>query len=202
MCKYTQKPRVEQKICITQSGDITSEATDVGSRCAANKFAAAEACGICGCRKATVYLQIGCGQATETAMPRRYSICGKQSAAEYTQKPAQCKLVCTSNGFSQMSGPQGTLISPNRYGQATGSAMPRRYCICGKQSAAEYTRMAVGCKLVCTSNGFSQMCGPQGTHISPNRIRIRPCNGECYAEALLYMRQAERCRIQSFTSTI
>ena len=57
-----------------------------GYRCAANKFAAAEACGICGCRKATVYLQIGCGQATETAMPRRYSICGKQSAAEYTRK--------------------------------------------------------------------------------------------------------------------
>ena len=86
MCKYTQKPRVEQKICITQSGDITSEATDVGSRCAANLFAAAEACGICGCRKATVYLQIGCGQATETTLPRRYSICGKQSAAEYTRK--------------------------------------------------------------------------------------------------------------------
>ena len=35
---------------------------------------------------------------------------------------------------------QGTLISPNRYGQATGSAMPRRYSICGKQSDAEYTR--------------------------------------------------------------
>ena len=96
MCKYTQKPRVEQKICITQSGDITSEATDVGSRCAANLFAAAEACGICGCRKATVYLQIGCGQATETAMPRRYSICGKHSAAEYTKEPARCKLVCRS----------------------------------------------------------------------------------------------------------
>ena len=37
-------------------------------------------------RKATVYLQIGCGQATETALPRRNSICGKHSDAEYTKK--------------------------------------------------------------------------------------------------------------------
>ena len=125
----------------------------------------------CGCRKATVYLQIGCGQATETALPRRYSICGKQSADEYTQKPARCKLVCNSNGFSQMCVLQGTLISPNRYGQATGSAMPRRYSICGKQSAAEYTKKTAQCKLVCTSNGFSQMCVLQGTLISPNKIR-------------------------------
>ena len=138
MCKYTQKPRVEQKICITQSGDITSEATDVGSRCAANKFAAAEACGICGCRKATVYLQIGCGQATETAMPRRYSICGKHCDAEYTQKPAQCKLVCSGRGLRQLRVPQGNRISPNR---------------------------------------------------------MRAGNRDCYAEALQYMRQAERSRI-------
>ena len=31
-------------------------------------------------------------------------------------------------------------ISPNEIRQATGSALPRRYSICGKQSAAEYTR--------------------------------------------------------------
>ena len=86
----------------------------------ANLFAAAEACGICGCRKATVYLQIEYSQATWSALPRRNSICGKQSAAEYTQKPARCKLVCNCNGFSQMCVLQGTLISPNRYGQATG----------------------------------------------------------------------------------
>ena len=35
---------------------------------------------------------------------------------------------------------QGTLISPNRYGQATWSALPRRNSICGKQSDAEYTQ--------------------------------------------------------------
>ena len=35
---------------------------------------------------------------------------------------------------------QGTLISPNKIRQATGRALPRRYSICGKQSAAEYTR--------------------------------------------------------------
>ena len=35
---------------------------------------------------------------------------------------------------------QGTLISPNEIRQATGSALPRRYSICGKHSAAEYTR--------------------------------------------------------------
>ena len=110
-------------------------------------------------------------QSTWSALPRRNSICGKQSAAEYTQISMQCKLVCTSNGFSQMCGPQGTLISPNRYGQARGSAMPRRYSICGKQSAAEYTQISMQCKLVCTSNGFSQMSGPQGTLISPNMLR-------------------------------
>ena len=80
------------------------------------------------------------GQATWSALPRRNGICGKQSAAEYTRISMRCKLVCNCNGFSQMSGPQGTLISPNRYGQARGSAMPRRYRICGKHSAAEYTR--------------------------------------------------------------
>ena len=68
----------------------------------ANLFAAAMASHRCVCCKAHLYLQIGCGQATETALPRRYSICGKQSDAEYTQKPERCKLVCTSNGFLQM----------------------------------------------------------------------------------------------------
>ena len=32
---------------------------------------------------------------------------------------------------------QGTLISPNKIRQATETALPRRYSICGKQSAAE-----------------------------------------------------------------
>ena len=52
----------------------------------ANKFAPAMASRNCGCRKATVYLQIEYGQARETALPRRYSICGKHSADEYTRK--------------------------------------------------------------------------------------------------------------------
>ena len=102
-------------------------------------------------------------QATGTALPRRNSICGKQSAAEYTQKPARCKLVCNCNGFSQMCVLQGTLISPNEIRQATGGALPRRNSICGKQSAAEYTRISMRCKLVCNCNGFSQMCVLQGT---------------------------------------
>ena len=174
----------------------------------------------------TLYLQIEYGQATGSALPRRNSICGKQSAAEYTQEPARCKLVCNCNGFSQMCVLQGTLISPNKirqargvlcrgatvyaasraqpnirgslrsanlfaiamasrrcvcckahlylqigYGQSRGSAMPRRYSICGKQSAAEYTRKPALCKLVCNCNGFSQMCVLQGTLISPNEIR-------------------------------
>ena len=127
-------------------------------------------------------------QATGSALPRRFSICGKHSAAEYTQKPARCKLVCNCNGFSQMCVLQGTLISPNKIRQATGRALPRRYSICGKQSAAEYTQKPERCKLVCTSNGFSQMCVLQGTLISPNRIRSG--NRDCYAEALQYMRQA------------
>ena len=40
----------------------------------------------CVCCKAHLYLQIGYGQATETVLPRCNSICGKQSAAEYTQR--------------------------------------------------------------------------------------------------------------------
>ena len=106
----------------------------------ANLFAIAMASRNCGCRKATVYLQIGCGQATETALPRRYSICGKHSVAEYTKEPEQCKLVCNCNGFSQMCVLQGTLISPNEIRSGKGSAMPRRNSICGKLSAAEYTQ--------------------------------------------------------------
>ncbi len=39
----------------------------------ANLFAIAMASRNCGCRKATVYLQIECSQVTETALPRRYS---------------------------------------------------------------------------------------------------------------------------------
>ena len=38
------------------------------------------------CRKAHLYLQIGYGQATGSALPRRNSICGKQRVAEYTWK--------------------------------------------------------------------------------------------------------------------
>ena len=109
-----------------------------GSLRDANLFAIAMASHRCVCCKAHLYLQIEYGQATGSALPRRYSICGKQSAAEYTQKPAQCKLVCTSNGFSQMCVLQGTLISPSR---------------------------------------------------------IRPVKGACSAEAQQYMRQAERSRI-------
>ena len=160
----------------------------------------------CGCRKATVYLQIGCGQATETALPRRYSICGKLSAAEYTKEPEQCKLVCNCNGFSQMCGPQGTLISPNRYGQARGTALPRRYSICGKHSDAEYTRISMQCKLVCNCNGFSQMCGPQGTLISPNRYgqargtalprRYSICGKHSDAEYTRTFRHLNRDKIQ------
>ena len=73
-------------------------------------------------------------------LPRCNSICGKQSAAEYTREPVRCKLVCSGNGFSQMCVLQGTLISPNKIRQATWSALPRRNSICGKQSAAEYTQ--------------------------------------------------------------
>ena len=94
----------------------------------------------CVCCKAHLYLQIECGQATWSALPRRNSICGKQSAAEYTRMAVRCKLVCTSNGFSQMCVLQGTLISPNRMRSGNGAALPRRNSICGKQSAAEYTR--------------------------------------------------------------
>ena len=99
-------------------------------------------------------------QATGSAMPRRYSICGKQSAAEYTREPAQCKLVCSGNGFSQMCVLQGTLISPNKIRQATWSALPRRYSICGKQSAAEYTREPARCKLVCSGRGLRHLRVP------------------------------------------
>ena len=52
----------------------------------ANLFAPAMASCRCVCRKATVYFQIGCGQSTETALPKRYSICGKHCDAEYTRK--------------------------------------------------------------------------------------------------------------------
>ena len=57
-----------------------------GSQRDANLFAAAMASRICVCSKAHLYLQIECGQATWSALPRRNSICGKQSAAEYTQR--------------------------------------------------------------------------------------------------------------------
>ena len=57
-----------------------------GSRCDANLFAAAMASRRCVCCKAHLYLQIRYGQATGSALPRRNSICGKQSADEYTQK--------------------------------------------------------------------------------------------------------------------
>ena len=82
----------------------------------------------CGCRKATVYLQIECGQATWSAMPRRYSICGKQSAAEYTSLRA-------ANLFA-------IAMASRNCGcrKATETALPRRYSICGKHCAAEYTR--------------------------------------------------------------
>ena len=128
-----------------------------------------------------------------SVLPRCNSICGKQSAAEYTREPVRCKLVCSSNGFSQMCVLQGTLYLQIGYGQATETALPRRNSICGKQSAAEYTREPARCKLVCASNGFSQMCVLQGTLISPNRMR--PGNGKCSAEVQQYMRQAKRSRI-------
>ena len=57
-----------------------------GSQRDANLFAAAMASRRCVCCKAHLYLQIECGQATWSALPRRNSICGKQSAAEYTQR--------------------------------------------------------------------------------------------------------------------
>ena len=57
-----------------------------GWRCAANLFAPAMVSRICVCCKAHLYLQIEYGQARGSALPRRNSICGKQSAAEYTRR--------------------------------------------------------------------------------------------------------------------
>ena len=59
-----------------------------GSQRGANLFAAAMASHRCVCCKAHLYLQIEYGQATGSALPRRYSysICGKHCAAEYTRK--------------------------------------------------------------------------------------------------------------------
>ncbi len=103
---------------------------------AANLFAAAMASHRCVCCKAHLYLQIGYGQSRGRALPRRNSICGKQSAAEYTQEPARCKLVCTGNGFSQMCVLQGTLISPNRIrsGNRDCSAEAQQYMRQAKRS--------------------------------------------------------------------
>ena len=159
----------------------------------ANLFAIAMASRRCVGRKAHLYLQIGTVMQQNVAMPRRYSICGKHCDAEYTKEPAQCKLVCNCNGFSQMCGPQGTLISPNMIPMQQNVALPRRYSICGKLSAAEYTKEPEQCKLVCNCNGFSQLRVPQGNRISPNRMRAG--NRDCSAEALQYMRQAKRSRI-------
>ncbi len=44
------------------------------------------------CRKAHLYLKISHDK-TPSALPRRHSICGKQSEAEYTKKPSRCKRV-------------------------------------------------------------------------------------------------------------
>ena len=157
------------------------------SRCCANLFAIAMASRNCGCRKATVYLQIECSQVTETALPRRYSICGKHCAAEYTKKSARCKLVCNSNGFSQLRVPQGNRISPNRMrsGNVECYAEALQYM---RQAERSRIYEPARCKLVCNCNGFSQLRVPQGNRISPNRIQSG--NVECYAEALQYMRQA------------
>ena len=51
----------------------------------ANLFAIAMASRKCVGRKAHLYLQIGTVMQQNVAMPRRYSICGKLSAAEYTR---------------------------------------------------------------------------------------------------------------------
>ena len=157
-------------------------------------------------RKAHLYLQIGTVMQQNVAMPRRYSICGKHCDAEYTKEPAQCKLVCNCNSFSQMCGPQGTLISPNMIPMQQNVALPRRYSICGKLSAAEYTKEPEQCKLVCNCNGFSQMCGPQGTLISPNRYgqargtalprRYSICGKHSDAEYTRTFRHLNRDKIQ------
>ena len=46
---------------------------------------------------------------TPSALPRRYSICGKRSKAEYTKKPARCKPVCNRAGFLETGVPQAHL---------------------------------------------------------------------------------------------
>ncbi len=64
----------------------------------------------------------------------------RQAERSRIYEEACCKLVCNCNGFSQMCGPQGTLISPNMIPMQQNVALPRRYSICGKQSDAEYTK--------------------------------------------------------------
>ena len=111
-------------------------------------------------------------QSTWSALPRRNSICGKQSAAEYTQiSMRSANLFAIAMASRRCVGRKAHLYLQIEYGQARGTALPRRYSICGKQSAAEYTQISMQCKLVCISNGFSQMSGPQGTLISPNMLR-------------------------------
>ena len=85
----------------------------------------------CVCCKAHLYLQIEYGQATGSALPRRYSICGKQSAANlFAAAMASHRCVCC----------KAHLYLQIECSQATETALPRRYSICGKQSTAEYTR--------------------------------------------------------------
>ena len=72
------------------------------------------------------------------ALPRCHSICGKQRAAEYTQEPKQCKLVCNCNGFSQLRVPQGNRISPNR--------MRSGNVECSAE-ALQYMRQALRCRI-------------------------------------------------------
>ena len=73
-------------------------------------------------------------------LPRCNSICGKQSAAEYTREPVRCKLVCSAPASHRCVCCRAHLYLQIGYGQATETALPRRNSICGKQSAAEYTQ--------------------------------------------------------------
>ncbi len=154
------KQESRAKIFAAPFGDIKNEVTDVRSLRDANLFAAAEAYGICGCRKATVYLQID-------TVRQRGVLC--RGATVYAASKAQTNIrrsLSDANLFAIAMASRrcvcckATVYLQIEYSQATWSALPRRYSICGKQSADEYTQKPARCKLVCSGRGLRHLRVP------------------------------------------
>ncbi len=133
-------------------------------------------------------------EAESRAKKLHHTIWRYNKRSDRCEEPKQCKLVCNCNGFSQVSVPQGTLISPNMLQPCTRMLLCRGATVYAASSAQPNIRRSLSNANLFAIAMASRRCVCRKAH-----LYLQICYGHapecCSAEVPQYMRQAARSRI-------